>query len=155
MNQNNNWIYNKEEITSIKQMPEKVYGFIYCIEYKDGKKYIGKKNLYSVRTLKALKSGKCRDNTIERVYKNTGKGYRQGYDRVRCESNWLTYKGSREKTHKSDVNKKHILAYAFSKYQLTYLETYYQFKYQVLEDNEFLNDNILGKFYREKVEKTP
>lgn len=142
------WYYEGEEILKIEQMPDETFGFVYLIEYTDGKMYIGKKNLYSFRTLKALKSGKCRPNTIERIYKNTGKGYRQGYDRVRCESNWLTYKGSRAKTHKSDIRMKHILAYAFYKYHLTYLETYYQFFYEVLEDEDFLNDNILGKFYR-------
>ena len=36
----------------------------------------------------------------------------------------------------------------FNKKHLTYLETKYLFKNQVLESEEYLNDNILGKFFR-------
>ena len=57
------WFYHKldnipdyETITSIEQVPEGAIGFIYLIEYVDGCKYIGKKNLYSKRTIAATKS---------------------------------------------------------------------------------------------------
>ena len=84
------------EITSIEQMPKGAIGFVYMIEYTDGKFYIGKKNLYSTQTVKALKSGKRREGTVDVVYKNTGKGYRQAFDVVKKESDWLTYQGSHD-----------------------------------------------------------
>ena len=55
------------------------------------------------------------------------------------------------KQNKSLISNKIILEWAESKRQLTYLETKYQFIYEVLEIEEFLNYNILGKFYRGKL----
>ena len=36
---------------------------------------------------------------------------------------------------------------------MTYYETMLQFKENVLESDKFLNDNILGKFYKGKIQK--
>lgn len=145
----NMWYDNfNNKITSIEQMPEGAIGFVYMIEYTDGKFYIGKKNLYSTQTVKALKSGKHREGTVDVVYKNTGKGYRQAFDVVKKESDWLTYQGSHEECKTRTVKKKYILQYAFSKLELTYLEAKELFCNSVLETEDFINDNILGSFYR-------
>ena len=48
--------------------------------------------------------------------------------------------------HDYDLNRK-ILQIAYNKKELTYLECKYQFVLEVLEDKQYLNDNILGKFY--------
>jgi hypothetical protein len=46
------WIYQNNVVSSIKDMPENVYGFIYEITYTvNGKKYIGKKNIYNERNI--------------------------------------------------------------------------------------------------------
>ena len=72
-------------------------------------------------------------------------------------SNWKTYYGSNDvikdlvKSGKSDIFDREILEYAYSKVQLTYLETKYQFLREVLEKDEYLNINILGKFFKGKV----
>ena len=152
------WFYHKldnipdyETITSIEQVPEGAIGFIYLIEYVDGCKYIGKKNLYSKRTVAATKSDKPRKNTIDRIYKNTGKGFRQAYDVVLKESDWLTYKGSHRECTIRIVKEKHILQFAYSKAELTYLEAKYLFSNSVLESSKFLNDNILGSFFRNNI----
>lgn len=42
-----------------------------------------------------------------------------------------------------------ILKICFSKAELTYEETKYQFKLEVLEKEEYLNGNILGRFYKQ------
>ena len=44
--------------------------------------------------------------------------------------------------------KREILEFAFNKKHLTYLETKYLFCNNVLENEEYINDNILGKFFR-------
>ena len=145
------WKYNNIEITSISQIPENAIGFIYLIEFIDGTKYIGKKNLYSIRIMKSLKSGKSRFNTINYIFKNTGKGFRQKYDVIKVESDWLSYQGSNVNCKNKTVKNKYILQFAYNKLELTYLEAKELFKNEVLENNEFLNDNILGTFFRGKL----
>ena len=44
-----------------------------------------------------------------------------------------------------------ILKICFSKMELTYEETKAQFKYEVLERDDYLNGNILGRFYKGKI----
>jgi len=134
-------------IASINDMPPNVHGFIYRIRFVDGTQYIGKKNVYSTRTVVARKNGKPRDNVVDTVWKNTGKGFRQKYEVIQVESNWKSYCGSSKECQNRVPVKREILDYAFNKYQLTYKETEALFFYQVLEDNTYLNDNILGKFF--------
>ena len=142
------WLLDKEEITSIEQIPEKAIGFVYMVHFVDGTKYIGKKNLYSITKVKALKSGKKRDNVIGKELRNTGKGFREAYDIIKKESNWFKYQGSSKECETRIVDKKYILQYAYSKLELTYLEAKMLFTYEVLEKSDFLNDNILGSFYK-------
>lgn len=69
-------------------------------------------------------------------------------------TNWKTYQSSsKEIKHllKDNEGIYTVLSYASSKRELTYLETSYQFKLNVLEDETYLNSNILGKFYRGKL----
>ena len=147
----NYWAYKNlgktEKITSIGEMPAGVTGFVYEVTFDDGTRYIGKKNLYGTRTMKPLKNGKERENST-RIVKNTKKGYRQAWDIVRKESDWLKYQGSHKACQEKIVKGKLILEYAFSPRHLTYLEAKYLFTYQVLEHPKYLNDNILGSFFR-------
>ena len=68
-----NWVYKNKEITSINQLPNNAYGFVYLLVFVDSdgteKAYIGQKTLYSYRTLPALKNGSQRPNS-ERIAKN-------------------------------------------------------------------------------------
>lgn len=69
-------------------------------------------------------------------------------------TNWETYQSSSKEIKdllKIYPGKFEILDYAETKRELTYLETMYQFKYDVLRDPDFANKNILGKFYRGKL----
>ena len=147
-----NWNYLGTEINELVQVPENMIGFIYLIEFTNGMKYIGKKHLYQTRTLKQL-INKKRDNVIEVKYRNTGKGYRQAYEVVKVESNWRTYTGSAKECKNLTPRKKSILQFCKNEYELTYYEVYYQFAYDVLTDAYFINDNILGKFYRNKLKE--
>jgi len=142
------WIdfYTNTPIINIEQIDSSIIGFVYVIEFTDGTKYIGKKNFYSTRTLPALKSGKIREGAI-RTFK-IGKGKREYYDIVKKESNWKTYQGSHINCKDKIPKYKRILAYADSKLQLTYLEAKFLFSFDVLLNPKYLNDNILGTFYR-------
>jgi hypothetical protein len=127
------WYYQGEEISRIEQVPAGAVGFVYKISFPEmDLHYIGKKNLHSTRTLPPLK------------------GYKRNR-RIQKESNWLTYCSSNTEVQYL-VNQGHevykdILTFAWSQRQLTYLETKMLFVYSVLEDDRYMNGNILGKFY--------
>jgi uncharacterized protein YqgQ len=46
--------------------------------------------------------------------------------------------------------KREILLICYSATELTYQEVKHQFKYEVLEKENYLNANILGRFYKTK-----
>ena len=48
------------------------------------------------------------------------------------------------------VIKREILRICYTGMELTYQETKHQFVYEVLEKEEYLNGNILGRFYKIK-----
>ena len=127
------WNYQGEQISRIEQVPAGAVGFVYRISFPEmDLHYIGKKNLHSTRTLPPLK------------------GYKRNR-RIQKESNWLTYCSSNPDVS-AMVNQgyevyKDILTFAWSQRHLTYLETKMLFVYSVLEDDRYLNGNILGKFY--------
>ena len=130
------WLYQGKVIESIEQMPEGVFGFVYLIIHgPTGKKYIGKKQLMSARTLPPLKGERKKRKVIK-------------------ESNWISYHGSQAeikelvKTSTPEDFTRRILRYCFTKKELTYREIEEQVLHKVLEDDDFLNSNILGKFYR-------
>ena len=137
------WIYKDKKV---EILPENVYGFVYILHLKDDKKYIGKKNVYEEKTLPALKSGEIREGA-RRIGKNI-KGKREYFDIVTKESNWKEYAGSSKDINSEDVIGKEILEFSYSKRQLTYLEVKYQFKFNVLEDENFINKSILNKFFK-------
>lgn len=133
------WIYKNKEVSCIDDMPEDVVGFVYEIVNKDNDtRYIGKKVIKTVRTSPPLKGTKKKRKTIR-------------------ESDWKSYYGSNEviknlvKEGKKDIFERTILQYAFSKSELTYLEAKYQFMLGVLEKENYLNQNILGKFYKGRI----
>jgi len=130
------WLYNNEVIKGIEQMPKNTFGFIYEATYiPTNEKYLGKKVLFFNRTLPPLKGTKRKRKVVK-------------------ESDWLTYYGSHTKIKqlltegKQENFSRKILEFAFNKKHLTYLETKYQFSNNVLENTEYINDNILGKFFR-------
>ena len=152
------WLYKKQKIDSIDEMPKGTYGFIYEVTHtKSKRKYIGKKVLYfernkrlGKRALAALKE--------ERAKKGM-KGRTPLKQKVITESDWKTYYGSHKdilkliKEGKQGEFTKEILHYVPNKKQLTYFECKYLFINEVLEHNDYINDNILAKFYRKDFDK--
>ena len=132
-----------------KLIPEGAVGFVYMMNYLDTKSgtmyaYIGKKNFYSKRKKKfgkkALaamtdKRAKKYETVIKLDYENyfsSNKELKQAY-----KDGKLIYRTN--------------LKICFSKMELTYEETKAQFKYEVLERDNYLNGNILGRFYKGKI----
>tara|TARA_R110000803_G_scaffold77862_2_gene142744 strand:+ start:1735 stop:2223 length:489 start_codon:yes stop_codon:yes gene_type:complete len=148
------WTYESQPIENISDMPVNTYGFIYEVEHiPSGRRYLGKKVLYfernkrlGIRALAALKE--------ERKLKGIG-GRTPLKQKVVTESDWKTYYGSQKeilqlvKEGKTTDFSRKILKYVRDKKQLTYFECKYLFINEVLEtSNKYINDNILGKFYR-------
>ncbi len=162
------WTYEGEIIT---EMPsDKVFGFIYCITYDNGKQYIGKRQILSTKTILALKDGTQRPNS-ERIYKNVIidedgkvvvskadkalarkrglKAKRTAFDRLLVESKWRDYEGSNETS--LTIVKKEIIDLALHKQQLSYKEEYYLFKLKCIIDDNYVNRCIGNKYFRGKI----
>lgn len=131
------WIYDGRIVNEINDMPEGTFGFIYeVIHTPTGRRYIGKKVLYFNRSLPPLAGQKRKRKVVK-------------------ESDWKDYYGSHAeivgliKEGRQEEFTKQILCYVKSKKLLTYYETKYLFIKEVLEyRNNYINDNVLGKFYR-------
>ena len=139
------WIYQGKEFDELC-IPEGGIGFIYIMTaIIDGKSvaYIGKKNFFA-NIKKPLGKKALAMSTDKRLKK-----YRRELkpDFMRYYSSNKTLKDA----HKAGVViKREILRICYSSTELTYQETKYQFIYEVLEKEEFLNANILGRFYKTK-----
>jgi hypothetical protein len=137
------WILEGKEFTE-EMIPEGAVGFVYeMMSIIDGKpvRYIGKKNFYAdVKT----KLGKKEMPTDKRL---------KTYKRVR-KTTYQNYFSSNEvlkQAYKDGITiRREILHICFGKQELSYYECKYQFSLGVLESDEFLNGNILGKFYKLK-----
>ena len=131
------WNYKGKEIKQRSDLPIKAIGIVYSIYNKlEDKTYIGKKILLNKRTKPPLK----------------------GYKRKRVEyveSNWFKYTGSNQSTKKWKIEDcyREIMYICYNRTMMTYYETMLQFKENVLESDKFINDNILGKFYKTKIQK--
>jgi hypothetical protein len=141
-----NWLYNNKRIKSLEDFPEGTYGFIYItIHEPSGKSYLGKKALHHNFKKKLTK---------KELAEQTGRGRKSTFTLTSKESDWKTYYGSakpilellKQGKQKDFVRK--ILYLAPNKKLLTYYECKYLFQLGVLEKpEEWINDNILGKFY--------
>jgi len=139
------WLYKAVEFTD-EMIPEEAIGFVYEMEaIVDGKpvRYIGKKNFFSNRKKKfgKKKLAAVKDKRSKKYEIITKLSYQNYYS-----SNKVL-----QDAHKAGVPiKRYIVRICFSKTELTYYETKFQFQREVLEKEEYLNGNILGKFYKFK-----
>ena len=140
------WTYLDKPMNKLSDFPDNAKGFVYLIEFSNGKKYIGKKNLRKTSTLPALKNGTVREGAIQVVKIVNHKKVKK--DIVTRESDWFTYTGSSTYCAGLVPVKKTILAIAQNDYELTYLEIREQCIHKVLEKEEFINANILAKFFK-------
>jgi hypothetical protein len=119
------------------------YGYVYLTMHsKSNRSYIGKK-AFQHTTTKKLGKKELTEIPVTRGKRPTKKT-------VVKESDWKTYYGSNTevKSLPKEELTRMVLRLCKSKKELTYYETKYLFDYNVLENDMYMNDNILGKFYR-------
>ncbi len=140
------WYYNKTQFTD-EQIPEGAVGFVYMMKAVIGgevKFYIGKKGFYSNRKVKLGKKEEAlRTDKRTKTYKLVSKLDYQNY---------YSSNAALKEAHKNGVViTRVILKICFNKLDMTYYETKYLFTTNALESAQYLNDNILGKFYKSKI----
>lgn len=136
------WLYKNKKISCIEDLPEGVIGYIYKItNIKDNRVYIGKKALFHSRKTKISKKEK------------TATGTRKTFKRTKKESDWGSYWGSclpllsEIKKNGHDHYKREIIEFCYCTKSLSYKEVWWQFKYDVLENDSY-NGNILRRFFK-------
>ena len=139
------WIYQGKEFNELC-IPEHGIGFIYSMTaIIDGKSvaYIGKKNFFA-NIKKPLGKKALALTTDKRLKKYTRE----------LKPDFMNYYSSNitlKEAHKAGVMiKREILRICYSQTELTYQEAKALFIEEVLENDMYLNQNILGKFYKTK-----
>lgn len=139
------WIYQGKEFEEL-DIPEGAVGFIYIMTaIIDGKSvaYVGKKNFFA-NIKRPMGKKALAMSTDKRLKKYTRE----------LKPDFMKYYSSNKilkDAHKAGVViKREILRICTTQMELTYQETKHQFLYEVLEKEEFLNGNILGRFYKIK-----
>ena len=127
------WVYEDKEVTCHDDLLPGCTDFVYLITYTNGKKYIGKKTVRSVRRLKPTKKQLAiRKNYARKELKDLP---------------FVNYEGSSKLTEGLTVAKKEILYQTAGKTAATYIEVALLFEHEVLFNSTFVNENISGKFY--------
>ena len=131
------WTY-KGQLFESNQIEEYV-GFVYLItDLSNNKKYVGKKNFWSIRRLPPLK-GKTRKRTVKK------------------DSDWQDYFGSSEQvkllveSQGRNNFKREILHLCSTKGLMSYLEAKEQFEREVLFSDEYYNEFIGCKIHSKHV----
>lgn len=135
------WTYNNTLFESIPDDCTAI-GFVYLITNTiSNKKYIGKKNFYTNRT------------KVKTVTLKTGLKKKKNI-KVKAESDWMNYYGSSEdlkkdvELHGSENFTRQILRLCYTKGELSYFETKFQFDYDVLlNPDQFYNRWISVKVH--------
>jgi hypothetical protein len=129
------WLYEGNIVTE-EHVPIGSVGFVYKIIHNPtGRYYIGKKSLTSTRKLAPLK-GQKRKRTVTKS---------SDWEKYYSSNDWIK---EQVKEGKAEEFSREIIQYCFSKKSLTYYEIYWQFHYNVLADDNAINENLMGKFYR-------
>lgn len=159
------WQYNGRTINKISDLPKKeqdAFGFIYCIVLTHGGKsyeYYGRKNFFSVKTKRASqKAIRERGKSAfrrkkQKKGKNAGEWYY--YELTKTEMKWQDYNSSSKEVLKMIKNgaepTKYIVQIVQEESMMNYYEAKSQFCSSVLEEDRFLNDNILGRFFKKNI----
>ncbi len=147
------WEHEGKVIDDIVHMPKGTFGFIYeILHVPTGKKYIGKKVLFFKRTKRLGKKELELLKEERKAKKIPGKTPLK--KQVISESDWKTYYGSditikkMIKEGKSSEFKRTILKFVPTKKLLTYYEAKELFIREVLERDNYFNDNIEARYFR-------
>jgi hypothetical protein len=139
------WKYQGKEFNQ-ESIPENAVGFIYIMTaIIEGKSvaYIGKKNFFA--NIKRPMGKKALAMSTDKRLKKYTRELKPDF------MNYYSSNKTLKDAHKAGVMiKREILMICYSAMELTYQEVKHQFKYEVLEKEEYLNANILGRFYKTK-----
>jgi hypothetical protein len=139
------WIYLGKTFEEI-DIPQGAVGFVYIMTaIIDGKSvaYIGKKNFFA--NIKRPLGKKALAMSTDKRLKKYRRELKPDFMRYYSSNKIL------KEAHKAGVTiKREILRICYSSMELTYQEVKHQFLHEVLEKEEFLNGNILGRFYKIK-----
>jgi hypothetical protein len=139
------WKYKGKEFDETC-IPQGGIGFIYIMTaIIDGKSvaYIGKKNFFA--NIKRPMGKKALAMSTDKRLKKYTRELRPDFMKYYSSNKTL------KDAHKAGVViKREILMICYSAMELTYQEVKHQFKYEVLEKEEYLNGNVLGRFYKTK-----
>ena len=132
------WIY-KDNI--VDNLPMNTFGFTYLLTFTDGTLYVGKKQCISF-IKKYLGKKELALQTDNRL---------KNYKMIKKESNWKNYTGSSKETEGKVMVSKEILNFYYDRINLTYAEIEEMIKRDVLRDDRYLNGNIGGTYFRNKI----
>ena len=138
----NCWIYKGE---CLQNPPEGYIGYVYKITLPDNTYYYGKKVFFHKKKRALTQKEKI--------------GTRKRIKIEQIDSKWLNYYGSNKnlilhlKTIEIKEVKREILMFCKLKTELSYWEAYYLFTNNVLFDCNSWNSNILGRFFKGKIQK--
>ena len=139
------WIYQGKEFDDLC-IPQGAVGFVYIMSaIIEGKSvmYIGKKNFFA--NIKRPLGKKALAMSTDKRLKKYKRELKPDFMRYYSSNKIL------KDAHKAGVViKREILRICNTQMELTYQETKHQFLYEVLEKDEYLNGNILGRFFRFK-----
>lgn len=137
------WIYQGKEFDEFC-IPDGAVGFVYIMSAIIDQKsvlYIGKKNFFA--NIKRPLGKKALAMSTDKRLKKYKRELKPDFMRYYSSNKIL------KEAHKNGVMiKREILRICYSSTELTYQETKHQFVYEVLEKQEYLNGNILGRFYK-------
>ena len=162
----NNWKYNDSEVLTIddmKTLEPKVWGFVYLLtliskETGDIKfKYIGKKNIFSIRSKDATKKEleTLRKSSFKRR-KIKGKNQYKYYTTSIKESDWKTYIfGNKfiKDNHSKFIINRDIIKFSTNDSDLSYQEAKEILCQDTLDDPLFLNNGVSIRRFANKIIK--
>lgn len=124
------WLFNGKEIYCHDDLIPECTDFVYMIHYANGQKYIGKKNVQSVRKKKPTKKQL-------KVRKNYSR-------KEMTKHKFVDYVGSHGTSDDLEIEYKEILYQCSTKKAATYLESALLFHHDAIFDSAYLNENISG-----------
>ena len=132
------WLYENKEINSHDDLLPECTAIVYVIHYVNGQRYIGQKTVRSIRRKKPTKEQLAkRKNYVRKEWTNLP---------------FVDYEGSMDKSECPEIESKEILYQCKGKKAPTYVEAALLFQYDAIFSDDYLNKNILGKFFDNDLE---
>ncbi len=166
------WYYEEtQQIESHEDLDPLCTDIVYCITYRDGSRYIGKKTVRSISVLPVLKTkARVGSNLITRHILRDEKGKiitskaakreartrgltarAELYEEAFTDKPFINYEGSSKETEGYVIARKDIIFQCANKKAATYLEAMLLFNESAVVDPQYLNSNILGSFFEDSL----